>query len=70
MATWIFFTFSNVAIDGVTEAICDALVQFGCYHHIDVEGYACRVLAIASRVWELPSVRQHCPRIPVLTYIS
>ena len=54
MATWIFFLFSNVAIDGVTEAIYDALVQFGCYHHIDVEGYACRVLGYSIQGLETP----------------
>ena len=34
------------------EDVCDALVQFGCYHHREMKVYAYRVLAIPSRVLE------------------
>ena len=37
-------------VGNVHICTCDALVLFGCYHHRDMKGYTCRMLAIPLRV--------------------
>lgn len=46
----------------MSDAICDALEQFGCYHHRYMCVYVCRVLAIPPRAF----VTGNCSQSTVL----
>ena len=49
--------FSSSTLSDV-DVICGALVQFGCYHHRDMDVYVCMVLDIPLRVLGTPLCQQ------------